>query len=279
MSSSLSGGGALSARLVVATTQIDADAHAPAEVVERLHDDVKGRAVDLLVLPELPFSPWFLARDLADESAWRESVDAHSRGIAALRGLHRCRTVVLTVPIGVGSRRSHRTVAVDTSTGEVATLHTKAYLPDERGSFEASWYEGGPIEFVAHDVAGTRIGALMCTELWYPEHARTLGRQGAALIAAPRATAAATHERWMAALRVCAIVAGAFVVSANRISSGPDDPFGGIGAIFDPDGALLCATSSAQPFAAVAIDLAAAARARTTYPRNVRDPDGQDPPG
>ncbi|KRQ98877.1 hypothetical protein CQ10_26220 [Bradyrhizobium valentinum] len=94
--------------------------------------------------------------------------------------------------------------------------------------------------------------------------ARRLGQAGVQLIAAPRATSG--HPRWDVAVRMAAIAAGAFVVTANRRGA-----LAGGSWIVAPDGDILARTSEDNPLISLEIDLSAADAAKLTYPRNVRD--------
>lgn len=82
------------------------------------------------------------------------------------------------------------------------------------------------------------IGFPICSEGMFNEWARYYGRQGANLIAVPRATGG--HERWVVAPRMAAIASGAFVLSSDRAQ---DHVFGGRGLVVSPDGDVLASNS------------------------------------
>jgi hypothetical protein len=86
----------------------------------------------------------------------------------------------------------------------------------------------------------------ICTELWALE---TFGAYAAAggvqAILSPRATAAATLDKWLALGRVAAVRSGAYSLSSNRVD--PTGTCGGGGWILDPDGRLLALTSADEP--------------------------------
>jgi len=56
----------------------------------------------------------------------------------------------------------------------------------------------------------------ICTEMLFTDLAWNIGRAGAHIIAAPRATGG--HRRWRLAASLMGIVSGCFVASANRRS-------------------------------------------------------------
>jgi N-carbamoylputrescine amidase len=79
-------------------------------------------------------------------------------------------------------------------------------------------------------------------------------------------------ERWLLALRMAAIVSGAFVISSNHVGLGPSGVnFGGAGAIISPEGEVLGVTSFAEPFITIAVNLQEAEAAKKNYPRYVRE--------
>jgi N-carbamoylputrescine amidase len=255
--------------LRVTAVELDSEAGPPRMALDALEVHIARHGSELLVLPELPFTSWFMTTREPDDGTWAEAVAAHDTGLAALRARGGPPTV-LSVPRARGGRRHHDALLVER--GAALRLHTKSYLPDEAGAYEASWYEGGDGSFTVHPAAGTLIGVLMCSEAWYPEHARAMGRAGATLIAAPRATHASSLDRWVAALRVVAIVSGAYVVSSNRAGLLGRVAFAGAGMVIAPDGRVLATTSPDCPFVTVDVDLESCARARREYPCNIVEP-------
>jgi N-carbamoylputrescine amidase len=158
------------------------------------------------------------------------------------------------------------------STG-LQDCHTKYYLPDEPGFFEASWYQRGDPDFTLAATSCGDIGFLICTELWFTHHAREYGQMGAHMIACPRATPRETATKWITGGRAAAVVSGAFCLSSNLAGTTPQgSDFAGVGWIIEPEeGDLLGVTSPTSPFLTVDIDLEAADRAKHTYPRYVPD--------
>ena len=223
---------------------------------------VEAERSDLVVLPELGFAPWFAARPVFDQGQWDAAVDAHERWLARLPELPAA--VLGSRPVTRPTGRRNQAYAADRG-GPVRGLHDKSYLPEEVGFHEASWYGRGEGGHAVTDVAGLRAGVLVCTELWFLEHARALGRAGAHVIATPRVTPVETLDKWLAGGRACAVVAGAWSLSSN--SAEPEH--GGLGWAVDPEGEVVATTSRAQPFATVEVDLSAVDEAKLRYPRYV----------
>lgn len=235
----------------------------------RLEVHVQKAASELVLLPEMPFAPWLAADPEPDAQAWQEAVAMHERWTGRVVELGV--PTLFTAPVIEAGRRLNRAFVCE---GQgLRALHDKYFLPDEEGYWEASWYERGDGSFEPAEVAGLTVGVQICTEIWFFEHARAYGRKGVQLLAVPRATPAGTRGRWLAAGRAAAVVSGAWCASCNLVeprgSSAAD--LGGRAWLFDPEGELVAATSTAAPFVTVEIDPAAADIARTTYPRYVRD--------
>lgn len=213
--------------------------------------------VDLLVLPELAFMPWLCATPEVDAAAWA--------GAAAAQHLERLVEIPATVVVGTRANGRFNEAFVWTTDSGLQVLHRKTYLPDEEGFWEASWYDRGPVAFGVTATPAGRIGASVCTEMWFTQHAF----DDADLITVPRATPIETTEKWLAGGIAHAVTSGAFCISSNRSEAVAGTTMGGAGWIADPDGTMLAVTSAVQPVIIADIDLAVARAAKRTYPRYV----------
>ena len=135
-----------------------------------LVDHCRQHRSELVVLPEMPFSPWLAKSDVADQSSWMSAVIEHESWRKAYVNLLPA-AVLCADPI-VDNGVNYNEAYVWSAIGGYQAAHRKYYLPDESGFWEAHWYERGPKEFVAQDIAETRVGFLLCTEMWFTEHAR-----------------------------------------------------------------------------------------------------------
>lgn len=253
----------------VTVCQMRDDERGFAEDWDRLRAHVAQERSDLVILPELPFAPWFGAAPSFDAAVWRRVMEAHAAWDARLGELAPA-SVIATRPIERGELRFNEAYAA-TPDGARTPLHDKRYLPQEEGFYEASWYEHGDGAFVPAMVAGARVGMLICSELWVMDQARAYAQQDVDLIVTPRATPASTGERWVMAGRTAAIIAGAYSVSSNHAGeSGGGFRFAGMGWIIGPEGEVLAVTSDEAPFATCEIDLEQARAAKRTYPRYMR---------
>jgi len=116
------------------------------------------------------------------------------------------------------------------------------------------------------------LGFVICTDLWFFQHARAYGKKGVHLIICPRATPRTTLEKWLVGGRAAAVVSGAFTLSSNKINrQGEEADLGGQGWIVGPNGKVLGITSQEQPFLTLDLDLTKAEKSKETYPRYVKD--------
>jgi N-carbamoylputrescine amidase len=231
----------------------------------RLATHVREEGSDLVVLPELPFHPWFGRERRFDPELWRAAVEAHASWEGRLGELG-AGAVAATRAVESRGRRFNEGF-VWTAREGVAPVHRKVHLPDEPGVREASWYHPGPARFVPAKAGRATVGFLICSEIWAMEQATGYADRGVQLLLSPRLTERASVEQWLAAGRATALLAGAYSLSSNRWSR--DGEFGGVGWVVDPAGEVAARTSVRRPFATVEVDLRAADRAKKTYPRSL----------
>lgn len=227
---------------------------------------VRAQGPDLVVLPEMPFVGWFGVMPRFKRDVWADGIASHDQWRERLEELG---DVVVCGSRPVDSPDGPRNVAfLHTTHGGLDLIHAQAYLPDEEGFWEASWYQPGEPDFAPVTVRGASLGFLVCSELWALDWAIRLGRPGVDALITPRLTGKATRGKWLVAGRAAAIVAGAYSLSSNRA----DDPdsmrhFGGQGWVIDPDGDVLALTEANNPYVTTDIDLDWARAAKSTYPR------------
>lgn len=237
---------------------------------QALIDHTREHDSELVLLPEMPAQPWIFEHPAFSKDLWQETLAAHDKMIEALPQFGDA-VMLGTHPIQTESARYNQAFAWSRDLGYRA-VHHKCYFPDEPGFYEARWFDRPERRFRIFHWQQLHLGFLICTELMFNEYARWYGRHGANVIAVPRATEHATLERWLVALRMAAIVSGAFVISANHAGIGRSGVhFGGGGAIISPEGEVLAVTTNDHPFVTITIDLAEANSAKSKYPRYVKE--------
>ncbi|GCF10365.1 carbon-nitrogen hydrolase family protein [Dictyobacter arantiisoli] len=232
---------------------------------QHLIEHVQHEQSQLVVLPEMPFSPWLGTTAQFEASRWQASVIAHECALTSLSALAPA-TVLSSHPLNRDGKRLNAGFSWGSQDG-YRSIHDKYYLPNEEGVWEASWYERGNEDFTVQRYHDLCLGMLLCTELWALDKARAYGAEGAHLLVVPRTTERSTLDKWLVGGRAAAIVSGAFCASSNRVSL--DGVFSGGGWVIDPDGNIICLTSPEQPCISVEIDLQISEQAKTSYPRYI----------
>jgi N-carbamoylputrescine amidase len=238
---------------------------------ERLVRHVAREKSEFVLLPEMPFFHWFAEVQKFDPRVWRRAVVEHRLWMSRLPELG-APVVLATRPIDRNGKRLNEGFVWSRKRGSRG-VHTKRYLPNEPGFYEASWYDRGDGRFAPFDAADWSVGFMICSDLWSMANARSYGRNGVDLIAAPRCTGVGSVEKWVAGGRVAAIISGAYCISSNRAGKGARTGFGGHGWVIDPNGDVLGLTSRERPFLTVEVDRSKAEKAKKTYPRDALRPD------
>ena len=207
---------------------------------------VRAEESDFVLLPEMCFAPWFCAAPLAVADIWRDAMNAHERWLRRLPELGAA-IVVGTAPRSIGTRK-HNVAYIWSADAGLRWDHRKTYLPDDEGYWEATWYDRAPIDFKAAKAGELVLGLMICTEIWFMQHARDYGKRGIHLLLNPRSTPLHSNDKWLAGGRSAAVVSGAYCLSSNHAGRADDVELGGCGWICDPDGQVLATTSDAAPF-------------------------------
>jgi predicted amidohydrolase len=232
---------------------------------------VKGQGSDFVLLPEMPFFRWLAQTQNVSSEQWEASVGVHNGWMERFSDLAPA-TVVSTRPTIAQGIRHNVGYVWEPERGRT-DVHAKVYLPNEPGYWEAAWYRRGTKAFEGHETTHGKIGFLICTELWFTQHARQYGKQGVQLLVCPRVTPRSTAAKWITGGQVAAVISGAYCLSSNLVgktSQGGD--FAGVGWIIEPEeGQVLGLTSPDQPFLTLELDLSIADGAKHTYPRYVLD--------
>lgn len=220
---------------------------------------------DLVLLPEFAFAEAVWEDACFDEARWDAAVvqcDAWLGRLAELGAVH----VVGTRPASIAGCRLNQGYIWSAAAGLVP-LRSKFFLPDQRGNWEARWYDRGDPVFPAFHAGALAFGLSICTELWALETYGAYFARGVQVILSPRATATATAAKWLSLGVIGAVRSGAFSASSNRVDA--DGACGGRGWIISPQAEILATTSRKAPFATVDVDLAVSDAARTGYPCSV----------
>jgi len=224
----------------------------------------RSRGAELAVLPELPLNPWSPATQTPHEHDAEEpggprhqalSDAAHAAGLGVIGG------AIVRDP---KSGRRHNTALVFDRAGALAASYRKLYLPEENGFWETRHYEPGDALPSVIGVFGMSIGLQVCSDINRPEGSLLLGALGAEVIVNPRATEAATFERWKTIFIANAITSCTYVLSVARPRAELGVPLGGPSFAVSPMGEVLVETT--ETIALVTLHRTVIEEARRRYP-------------
>jgi N-carbamoylputrescine amidase len=249
--------------IVALVSDVFHDPVGPARLANRLVD-ARARGAELVLLPELPLNPWSPATEIPrDEDA--EPVEGPRHQILSAAA----RDVGIAVVGGAivqddQTRRRHNTALVFDRGGRHLLSYRKVHLPEEEGFWETRHYEPGDALAPVLDTFGMRAGLQICSDMNRPEGCHLLGAMGAEVILNPRATEAATFDRWRTVFIANAVTSGAYVLSVNRPREEQGVHLGGPSFAVAPTGEVIAETTDTM--ATVRLDRAVVSRARARYP-------------
>jgi predicted amidohydrolase len=232
-----------------------------AKAIESIAQHVSNTNPDLLVLPEMPFTPWIFHVDKYSEEKWQHTVENHAQWLKRLSNSI-LTPIIASRPITKVGKNLNEAFYMDHNR-DIQPLRSKRYLPNDFPAMERVWFHEGEASDTVFDILGHKTGVQLCSEIMYAETPRKLAEDGVEIIVQSRATG--DHPRWRAASLLAASTAGAYVVGANRRSV-ERDWFTGGGWVYSPDGELLGETSAEVPFVTLELDSNRIANAKTEYP-------------
>jgi predicted amidohydrolase len=226
--------------------------------------DARARGAEVALLPELPLDRWAPATPDAREDDAEEPGGRRHRILAAAArdaGIGLIGGAIVRDPER-GERRN--TALCFDARGVLAASYAKLHLPDEPGFREPCHYRPGDRPPEVTQAFGMPLGIQICSDMNRPEGSHLLAAQGAEAILNPRATEAATWERWKLVLRATALTTATYVLSVARPAPEQGVPLGGPSLVVDPDGTVLVETR--EPVATIVLHRTVTARARQGYP-------------
>src|SRR6266542_2569495 len=196
-------------------------------------DEARRGGADLVVTPELSLCG-YPPEDLLLRPAFLTACAGELERLAAqVTGP----AVLVGFPEAAGGKQ-HNAVAV-VRNGRVAAIYRKRELPNYTVFDEDRYFEPGTDPCVI-DIAGVRVGIVICEDIWFPTPARIASTAGAQIIVVPNGSPYHTRQQ---ALRRDVVTAraqetGLPVVYVNRVGGQDELVFDGASFIVDGAGAL-----------------------------------------
>jgi N-carbamoylputrescine amidase len=244
-----------------------------AMIAEVFYDDSDGRRLDALlsdiradlaVLPELPFLPWRPAGEIPVEGDAEPPGGPSQRRLADAARRHRTALLGGAIVRDEVSGARHNTAMLVDAEGVLRATYRKLHLPSEPGFWEDRHYQPG--EDPPRPVEGFELplGVQLCSDVNRPAGSHILAAMGAEVLLCPRATEAATFDRWRLMLRANAMAGACWVISVTRPRPEFGVPLGGPSVAIGPDGDVI--EETLDTVAIVEVDHARVAGARGRYP-------------
>ncbi len=178
------------------------------ENVKRALDLASKVEADLLVLPEL-FNTGYLFE--SREEALKLSEPVEGPTVKALaRFAAETSTALIAGFAELDSGVPYNSAVVVDETGDVRGVYRKVHLFNE----EKVWFDPGNLGFRVFEVAGARVGVMICFDWFFPESTRVLALSGAQIIAHPANLVLPYAQTAMLARSIENRV---FTVTANRV--------------------------------------------------------------
>jgi N-carbamoylputrescine amidase len=235
---------------------------------EQIRRAVSAANADILVTNEMPFGSWLPEQSEFDAAAAQGWVELHEQALGELSRLN-VGAVISSRPVSFGDKLANEAFVLEGN--RYRPMHHKKFFPQEPGFFEESWFVRGMDGFDCVGVGPVRVGVLLCTELFFNEHARTYGKAGVDVIVTPRASGTSLY-RWKTAGSLAAIVSGACFISSSRYGTAPfGQVFGGGGFAVAADGQPIGETSEQAALGIVTVDLETTRAQKLEYPCYVRE--------
>lgn len=219
---------------------IGAVAQNVARACEMLRRAREVQAADVAVLPEFFNTGYF---PVYWDYAYMRLAEAESgQTITTLRKLAADLEMTILAPFHEEEAPGlyFNTVAIIGPDGELLGKYRKTH-PPARLSLEKVYYKRGS-RLPLFDIAGWRAGVMVCYDTFFPKVARCLTLAGAEIIFVPFAND--PLDLWNGLLMTRAFENGVYLAVCNQAGRESDDNpravFGGLSAIVDPWGRILC---------------------------------------
>jgi predicted amidohydrolase len=210
------------------------------ENINRVEELIQGHKADLFVLPEL-FATGYQFKDMDESRNFAEPIPGGitTRSLTALA--KKTNTFFIAGLVEIEKDQVYNSAIIIGPEGYIGK-YRKIHLFDT----EKSCFQKGNLPLKVFDIAGAKVGVMICFDWRFPETARTLALIGAELIAHPSNLVLAHCPQAM--ITRC-LENRVFAVTADRV--GIEDrmdslSFIGQSQVVDPDGNILIRASETE---------------------------------
>lgn len=210
---------------------------------------LKGKNLDLLILPELFHTPYFPFEENAD--FFNLAIEKDDPLVKEWQDIAKALNTVIVFPFFEKRANGiyHNSAFVFERDGSIAGLYRKSHIPDDPAFYEKYYFIPGDTGFEPIKTSAGTLGVLICWDQWFPEAARIMSLKGADLLIYPTAIGWMQSEpetiyprqqdSWMTIMRGHAIANRTFVIAANRTGTEGELDFWGTSFTAAPDGYLI----------------------------------------
>ncbi len=210
---------------------------------------LKGKNLDLLILPELFHTPYFPFEENAD--FFNLAIEKDDPLVKEWQDIAKALNTVIVFPFFEKRANGiyHNSAFVFERDGSIAGLYRKSHIPDDPAFYEKYYFIPGDTGFEPIKTSAGTLVVLICWDQWFPEAARIMSLKGADLLIYPTAIGWMQSEpetiyprqqdSWMTIMRGHAIANRTFVIAANRTGTEGELDFWGTSFTAAPDGYLI----------------------------------------
>ncbi|MFE7611392.1 carbon-nitrogen hydrolase family protein [Streptomyces celluloflavus] len=218
----------------------------------------------LLVCPELFLTGYAIGADVhrLAETADGDSARAIGR-IAAEHGLAVLYGYPERAPRQTGPDAVHNSAQLIGPDGTRLANYRKTHL---FGSFEREWFTPGERAVVQADLAGVRIGVLICYDVEFPENVRAHALAGTDLLLVPTAQMHPFQFVAESVIPVRAFESQLYIAYVNRVGTEGEFEFVGLSCLAGPDGVVRTRAGRTEQLVQADVDTAFLTRSRADNP-------------
>lgn len=228
--------------------------------IEELMHQASGEGIEILCLHELSTTVYFCFENSPKFRDLAEPEDGES--VTHVRDAAQREKVAVIFPFyeRTPEGKLFNSALVIDESGAIVGKYRKMSIPAIRRVVDSSetpadeqyYFTPGDLGFPVFEVAGLRVGVLICYDRHFPEAARALGLQGADIVFVPTATYRKWIRKvWEAELTGHTIANCYYVAGVNRVGveegGAPNRTYFGSSVVIDPTGELIARASDSKP--------------------------------